>query len=238
MATGLPDLAAPSLGTLSGRIQPTSFPEIDGSFAFVIGSEIEGLLAELAVGDLVQLKQSVDFTTLTRVDFSLRFRQPNNPALAAVFLGGHVKYPTGFAGAESVTIAVDGGGGQLVTFDATHQTQQNVIDRINAVVSGFAVDVDPVGGGLRMISGTTGASSDLEVTAGTALGLSATGLYTGHVETGVDPVFRFKAFAGATELFSLIPAKGEEVGFSSRVLRVDALSGSLDLIFQVEVITL
>jgi len=83
-------------------------------------------------------------------------------------------YPTGFAGGEVMTINRDGTD-YTVVFQATDQTQAQVIARINAAL-GYTAAVDAGGGVTTLSSLVQGTSGKIEIKAPTTAGvLAATG---------------------------------------------------------------
>jgi len=64
------------IGTDQGRIDPLNYTPPEGSFAFVLGSDIAGQLNDLEVGDYVEAKQTADFDTTTVVRVTVRTRAP------------------------------------------------------------------------------------------------------------------------------------------------------------------
>lgn len=64
------------LGTTQGRVAPATFRAPEGTFAFVLGRELPGLIQRLAVGDFVELKQLADFGPAQLVRFRARLRPP------------------------------------------------------------------------------------------------------------------------------------------------------------------
>ncbi len=64
------------LGTTQGRIAPAGFVPPEGSFAFVLGRDLPGLVEKLAVGDYVEAAQSADFGDTQLVRLHARLRPP------------------------------------------------------------------------------------------------------------------------------------------------------------------
>ena len=63
-----------ALGTEQGRIQPVNYTAPEGSFVFVLGSDIPGRFHDLEVGDFVEAKQTADFDTTTICRATVRVR--------------------------------------------------------------------------------------------------------------------------------------------------------------------
>lgn len=231
MANEFNDMIGPSMGSRSGRLAPQNFAGVDGTFAFVFGSDVPGVFGELALGDSVELKQSVDFTTLTLLELRFKFRQPLNPAVAAVYTAGAMTFPTGYAGGETLNLTIDSGAPQVITFLVADQSQQAALDRINATLTGALASVDAVTNQFVVTSGTTGATSKVDVTGGTGLG--PIGFYVGF-EEGVDFLYKFSVLVGVTTLVTLFPDKGASDEFVKRTVRVDQFAGANDLIFKLE----
>lgn len=64
------------LGTTQGRIAPQGYVPPSGSYAFVLGSDLPGLLQKLAVGDHVEVKQTASFGDINLVKLRARMRPP------------------------------------------------------------------------------------------------------------------------------------------------------------------
>lgn len=95
-------------------------------------------------------------------------------------------YPSTFAGAETITIDVDGAGPTVVTFLVGDQSQAQVIARINTDL-GATIATDIGGGVTHLESPTQGPSSSLEVTAvSAAIVTTATGFSVAAVTNGTD----------------------------------------------------
>lgn len=93
-------------------------------------------------------------------------------ATGAAIEGSGGTYNTGFTGGETLNVDIDGVTLNVV-FDVADQSLQQVINRINSVaaLAGFAVGVASNNGSgqLRLASPTTGSSSIVDITSGTAL---------------------------------------------------------------------
>jgi hypothetical protein len=102
-------------------------------------------------------------------------------------------YPTGFAGGETLTLAVDNIA-TPVTFLVGDQSITAVINRINAAVAlaGLATPVASNNGGqLRLTSPTTGSLSEIDVQGGTSLvtlGFAVTDVFGGNATPGTSNV--------------------------------------------------
>lgn len=172
-------------------------------------------------------------------------------------LGINGTYPTGFAGGETLQIAVDGGSTQTITFQATDQTLEQVIDRINATLTD--AEASDVGSELKVEADSRGLDSQLEIVGGTGaaqLGhIAAVAVGHGGVRAGdyfgfrqsidlttttllgfackfiqpenTDIAFAFKVSAGADTLYTLQPAAGETVDFTERRVNVSGVTGSV-----------
>lgn len=71
------------LGLTQGRIAPSASVPADGDYVFVLGDDLAGVVADLAIGDDAEISQSLDLTTLDVVRFkSLTIREPSD-ALAS-----------------------------------------------------------------------------------------------------------------------------------------------------------
>ena len=64
------------LGVSQGRIAPAGFTPSEGSFAFVLGNDLPGLLRRLEPGDFAELKQQADFGDAKLVRVRVRLRPP------------------------------------------------------------------------------------------------------------------------------------------------------------------
>lgn len=150
-------------------------------------------------------------------DGDIRITPGGGLATSAEVDGAGGAYPTGFAGGETLEIDVDNGGSFTVTFDAADQSLSEVINRINAAaalegISGAGgvpatIARDTGGGELRIVSPTTGASSEVEIVGGTAvatLGLSA-GVTNGTDASGagVPLTLRRPASSGGSTISGL-----------------------------------
>jgi len=62
------------LGTTQGRVQPQGFVPPQGTFAFVLGRDLAGLMQKLEVGDHVEVKQTADFGDANLVRLRARMR--------------------------------------------------------------------------------------------------------------------------------------------------------------------
>lgn len=116
-------------------------------------------------------------------------------------------YPTGFVGGETLTLEVDNVA-IAVTFDAADQTLDDVINRINAAaaLAGLSDGSNPAlpartngGSQLRLLSPTTGPTSEVDIQAATASVLTALGLTVG-VTNGAEAV------PGQSPLQLLVPS--------------------------------
>lgn len=98
--------------------------------------------------------------------------------VAAQLVSGVGVYPTLFTGGETLTIVRDGQPAITVVFQASDQTQTQVISRINAAL-GYSGAVD-AGGGVTDLNGLiAGTSGAIAITAATASVLVATGFVVG-----------------------------------------------------------
>ena len=64
------------LGMTQGRIAPAAFTPPEGTFAFVLGRDLPGLMQKLEVGDFVEVKQTADFGDANLVRLRARLRPP------------------------------------------------------------------------------------------------------------------------------------------------------------------
>lgn len=162
--------------------------------------------ATLAAGESNYLVPFGDVTqgrlVYIRANGAIRVTPGGGLATSAQVDGSGGSYPTGFTGGETLDIDIDNGGTITVTFDAADQLLPAVINRINAatalagVVDGggnpATVARDNGSGELRLLSSTTGVSSEVEVIAGgTALGtlgLSATVVNGVNASAGQTPI--------------------------------------------------
>lgn len=114
-------------------------------------------------------------------------------ATAADVTGVGGTFPTGFVGAETLTTEIDGLGAVVTTFTAGASTAQDVANEINAAyaLAGILSGGNPVapasvsGGELRFTSPTTGAASEVDISAGSAGVIATLGL-TIAVTNGVN----------------------------------------------------
>ena len=65
------------LGTTQGRIEPTGFTPAEGSFVFVLGCDLPGMVQKLELGDFVEVKQTADFGDSKLVRIRARMRSAN-----------------------------------------------------------------------------------------------------------------------------------------------------------------
>ena len=98
MADKMADIMGGTMGVVSGRIQPTGYIVPDGSYVLCLGSDVEGLLADLDPGDSAWFYQYVDVTSLTLITFRVKFVQPDNSA------GGITFSLSVYMGSKSVVI--------------------------------------------------------------------------------------------------------------------------------------
>lgn len=152
-------------------------------------------------------------------DGDLNFTIGGSAATAAYIDAVGASYPTGFAGAETFDVIIDGTTLSPV-FLVGDQTLAQVVNRINsyAALAGIGPIAFDVGGQLRLKSTTTGASSEVEVVAGgtalATLGLSAAVANGVNSTPGTSPVqLRASAleeagvkryFLGSVKLTSLV----------------------------------
>jgi hypothetical protein len=78
------DAFSARLGSSQGRIAPVNASPGSGDFAFILGDDDLGRLAELAPGDRAEVSQSVDLTgqTLVRAHIQLNVPKGLDPELA------------------------------------------------------------------------------------------------------------------------------------------------------------
>lgn len=128
-------------------------------------------------------------------DGDIRISPGGAAATAAQIDGVGGSYPTGFAGGEELPLEIDDTFAFTVTFTVGASVLVDVINEINAaaalagVVGPGSIPAtiarDNGGGQLRLISPTTGASSEIDILAGSAL--AALGLVEG-VTNGVASI--------------------------------------------------
>ncbi len=94
-------------------------------------------------------------------------------ATAATVLGAGGTFPTSFAGGETLLFEVDGGGLITCTFEVGDQSNQQVVNRINAclALNGQPCGASLDGGEIRLTSPTTGAASEVDIQGGTGIGV-------------------------------------------------------------------
>lgn len=112
-------------------------------------------------------------------DGDIRVTPGGGLATAAQVDGVGGTYPTGFAGGETLILDVDNTYSFTVTFTVSASTVADVINEINAAAAlagvlgagGVPATIarDNGSGQLRLISPTTGATSEIDITGGTAL---------------------------------------------------------------------
>lgn len=90
----------------------------------------------------------------------------------------------------SVLLSVDGGGFQTVTFDAGDIDATAIAAQINAATTGLTATVD--GATVVITSDTTGPSSQLIITTGDALAVSALGFFAGQTANGEATTTRYR----------------------------------------------
>lgn len=66
------------LGTTQGRVAPRGYSPAQGTYAFVLGRDLPGLLQTLKVGDFVEARQTADFGDTKLVRFRARMRPPTS----------------------------------------------------------------------------------------------------------------------------------------------------------------
>jgi hypothetical protein len=64
------------LGETQGRIEPSGFTPPEGTFAFVLGRDLPGLMQMLEIGDFVEVSQNADFGDANLVRVRARMRPP------------------------------------------------------------------------------------------------------------------------------------------------------------------
>jgi len=234
MANEFVGVCSPSLGAMSGRLQPSGWTAPDGSYVLCLGADRDDAVVDAHAGHR---------------------------------LGINGVWPTGFAGGETLQIAVDGGGTQTVTFAATDQTLALVVAAINTQITGAtASDVDDE---LKIESDTIGYDSTLQVVGGTGMvqlgHVAATGNgygglqigdYCGWKQTGVNfaavtvlafglrfkqPTntgikFKLSVLVGGAPLYTATPLAGETLDGATRRVNVSGVAGVADLEFRLEVV--
>jgi hypothetical protein len=181
-------------------------------------------------------------------------------------LGINGVFPTGFAGGETLQVAVDRGSTQTITFTVDDQTLALVIDRINLTLTdALASDTD---GELRIETTSRGLNSHLEVVGGTGmvqLGHRATtAVGHGGVKVGdffefrqsidvtavtlltfkckmrqppnTDIKFKLSVVVGGAERLSVEPNAGVTVDFVTRYINVADLAGAQNVGFMIEAV--
>lgn len=215
-----PSLIAPGTGFVCGRIEPVGYEPADGSFAWVVGSDVEGQVGEFAAGDAAGVEQLVDLSDVTLISFACKLRQ-SVIRRAAQLVSSPGTYPTNFAGGETLDLYVDGGALQSVVFAPTDQSLSQVVDRINSVLTGAVATGDQAN--LRITSSAPGSSSAILLGSGTAN--AKLGLTGGASVSGEALAFRLRLLVSDVELYSLQPAEGETVTFAKRTANVSHLEG-------------
>lgn len=106
------------LGVSQGRIVPVNADVIDGSFLFVLGSDrLPAPEFDLAIGDKVELSQSIDLTAVEYIGASSRFRQPLDvPRRVDLPAGTILQHGMIFPSAELHTKATIGAGSAAVDY--------------------------------------------------------------------------------------------------------------------------
>jgi hypothetical protein len=66
------------LGTTQGRIVPQGYVPPSGTYAFVFGSDLPGLLQRLEFGDYAEVKQTASFGDTNLVRLRARMRPPSS----------------------------------------------------------------------------------------------------------------------------------------------------------------
>lgn len=181
-------------------------------------------------------------------------------------LGINGVYPTGYAGGETLQIAPDRGATQTITFLVADQTLAQVIDRINATLTGaIASDVD---GELKIETISRGLNSHINIVAGTGLvklgHLVTTGVGYGGVHVGdyfgftqqwditlitlisfkmkmiqptnTDIKFRFFVTVDGKDMLTVMPAVGDTVDFVERRVNVSSVAGNVNVSFVLEAV--
>ena len=175
-------------------------------------------------------------------------------------------YPTGFAGGETLQIAVGIGSTQTITFTADDQTLAQVIDRINATLTD--AEASDLNDELKLESDARGYDARIEVVGGTGMvtlgHIAATGVGYGGVRvgdffgwaaavdfTGINLItfamkmrqpsnsdIRFKASIeiAGAERMSVIPTSGTSVDFVTRHVNVADITGSQAMTLKLEAV--
>jgi len=234
MANELTQIVAPSLGHISGRLQPVGWSAPDGSYVICLGADQDDWVVDTWPG----------------------FR-----------LGINGVYPTGFAGGETLQIAVGiVGATQTITFLATDQTLAQVVDRINATLTdASASDVE---GELKIAATARGQESRLEIVGGTGMvqlgHRAATGVGYGGLKVGdwfgfsqtinltpvtmltfsakfrqpanTDIKFSLSVFFDGFQVDSIEPDAGDEIDAVTRAINASGFGGNVSVEFRIEAV--
>ena len=65
------------LGRTQGRIEPAGFAPVEGTYAFVLGSDAPGVFGRFMPDDYAEIAQTVDLTGMSFVRFAAALRGPN-----------------------------------------------------------------------------------------------------------------------------------------------------------------
>lgn len=179
-------------------------------------------------------------------------------------LGINGVYPTGFTGGETLQIAVDRGSTQTITFAAGDQSLDEVVDKINATLTGAAASAD--GDELRIETTSRGLNALIEIVGGTGIAqlghLATTGKGHGGLLHGdfwefkqdvdltsttlltfatkfVQPSntgikFALMVQVDSKTILEIEPDPGETVDFATRQVNVASFTGTKTVAFIME----
>jgi hypothetical protein len=217
-------------GFTAARIQPVNYTPVDGDWVFCIGSDLPGMERVVAVGELAGIQQDVDLTSVTKITYAVALRQTEGTS-AAARRGLETLYPVYFLATDTIKLKVDGGSEQTITFAATDNSLEEIVDRCNATLAGAVASAD--NNQLKFTSDTAGAGSSIEITGGTiyaALGHSL-GTTAGEYVT-----FRFVFAIDGDVVHEYQPSAGDEINYAARTANVYHLTGTKTLAWYLEAV--
>lgn len=158
-------------GIEQGRVaNPEGFVTPEGDAALVLGADTPKWTRRVALGDKFDVFQSDAVGAAKILRFAARVRGPDTmPAMS-------VLQPYALADGQTLRLAIDGGGVQIITFSAGQftsiaaATALEVRDAINSQLTGATAFLSGTGL-VGVLSATTGRDSRVEVLGGTATAL-------------------------------------------------------------------
>jgi hypothetical protein len=228
-------LDAPTLivgaGFTAARIRPVNYTPQDGLWCFCVGSDVAGVFDNVETGDAAGVYQTVDLASINLLTFACAMRNTEG-IWTAKRRGFGVTYPTGFAGGETLQIKIDGGSPQVITFVVSDQSLSEVVDRVNATLTGGTAVND--NNQLRIDSDGTTQSTSVGITGGT--GMATLGHSIGTT-SGDRVSFKMKVFLDLDLVYEWEPAVDTTVTFVKRTINTKRYLGDVVLKCIVEAIS-